>query len=65
MPTFELTLEQDFKLRQLEDLLPRADKEDLITVYLALQRQVYVLGNNLSQLVKEWPIHPPTTHEVP
>ena len=55
MPTTELTLEQSFKLRQLEDLLPKASKDDIITVFMALQRQCYVLGNNVSQLVKEWP----------
>lgn len=59
MPTTELTLEQSFKLRQLEDMLPRADKADIITVFLALQRQSFVLGNNISQLIKSWPSHHP------
>ena len=61
MPVLDLTLEQSFKLRQLEDLLPKASKDDIITVFMALQRQCYVLGNNVSQLVKEWPSHHPTT----
>ena len=61
MPTTELTLEQSFKMRQLEDMLPRADKEDIITVFLALQRQSFVLGNNISQLIKSWPSHHPAT----
>ena len=61
MPTIELTLEQDFKLRQLEDLLPKASKDDIITVFIALQRQSFVLGNNISQLVKTWPTHLNTT----
>ena len=47
-------MEQDFKLRRLEDLLPDAEKEDIITVLLALQRQSFVLGNNLTQLLKQW-----------
>ena len=47
-------MEQDFKLRRLEDLLPDAEKEDIITVLLALQRQTFVLGNNLTQLLKQW-----------
>ena len=63
MPTMELTLEQDFKLRQLEDLLPKASKDDIITVFIALQRQSFVLGNNVSQLIKEWPSHLATTPE--
>ena len=54
MPITELTMEQSFKLRRLEDLLPEADKADIITVLLALQRQNFVLGNNLTQLLKAW-----------
>jgi hypothetical protein len=61
MPITTLTLEQEFKLRQLDDLLPKADKKDIITLFMALQEQCYVLGNNVSQLVKEWPIHLNTT----
>ena len=63
MPIIELTLEQDLKMRQIEDALKHADREDIITVYLALQRQCYVLGNNISQLVKQWPTHPLITTE--
>mgnify|MGYP003116773911 FL=1 len=64
-PVTELTMEQQFKMRRLDDLLPKADKEDLITLMTALQHQNYVLCNTVSNLVKEWPIHPPTTPEVP
>lgn len=52
----ELTVEQSFKLRRLEDLLPTADKSDIITVLMALQRQNFVLANSVSNLVKQWPI---------
>ena len=51
-------MEQQFKLRRLEDLLPQAEKADLITVYLALQRQNYCLSNTLVNLVKKWPNNP-------
>ncbi|MAC32656.1 MAG: hypothetical protein CME38_03500 [Haliea sp.] len=51
-------MEQEFKLRQLEDLLKEADKADIITVYLALQRQNYCLTNTVTNLVKKWPNHP-------
>jgi hypothetical protein len=57
-------MEQSFKLRRLEDLLPEAEKEDIITILLALQRQSFVLGNNLTQLLKEWNKPPRTTDEV-
>ena len=65
MPVTEMTMEQSFKLRRLEDLLPEADKKDIITVFLALQKQNFALSNTVTQLVKEWPIHPPTTPEDP
>ena len=52
----ELTVEQSFKLRRLEDLLPSADKADIIAVFMALQRQNFVLANSVSNLVKQWPI---------
>ena len=65
MPIIEPTMEQSFKLRRLEDLLPKADKEDIITLFMALQRQNYALSNTVSNLVKQWPIHLPTTKEAP
>jgi hypothetical protein len=54
MPITELTMEQEFKIRRLEDLLPNASKEDIITIFLALQRQCFVLGNNMTNLLKQW-----------
>jgi len=57
-------MEQQFKLRQLEDLLETADRKDIITVYLALQRQNFCLTNTVTNLVKKWPNNPLlTTHE--
>ena len=59
-----LTMEQEFSLRRITDLLPEASKEDLITVFLALQKQNYCLTNSIKNLLKEWPIsNPPTTRE--
>jgi hypothetical protein len=48
-------------LRRLDDLLPNADKKDIITLFMALQEQCYVLGNNVTNLVKQWPTHLNTT----
>ena len=53
----QLTVEQDFKIRRLEDLLPKADKSDIITLFMALQRQNFALANTVSNLVKQWPNH--------
>ena len=69
-PIVELTMEQQFKMRQIEDALrhPDSPKEDIITVFLALQKQCFVLGNSLSNLVKHWPtptqMDPTTIEEV-
>lgn len=69
-PITDLTFEQDFKMRQIEDALnkPTTTKEDIITVFLALQRQNFVLSNSLTNLVKKWPIptqlDPTTIDEV-
>ena len=63
MPVMELTMEQEFQYRRIKDLLPKADKEDLITVFLALQKQNYCLSNTIRNLLKEWPLHLDTTDE--
>jgi hypothetical protein len=63
-PITELTLEQDFKIRQIEDALNRPDtrKDDIITIFMALQRQNFVLANNIRQLVSEW--NNPKDHSI-
>lgn len=57
-------MEQELKLRQIELILERGefDMKDLGTIFLALQKQCFVLSNNVSNLVKQWP-HLPTTPE--
>ena len=61
----EMTIEQQFKMRRLQDLLPEASKEDIITVLLSLQHQNFCLTNTVSNLVKKWPtpMDPRTTTE--
>ena len=58
-------MEQQFKLRQIQDALekPQTNKEDIITVFMALQHQCFVLSNTVSNLVKEWPTVLHTTPE--
>jgi energy-converting hydrogenase Eha subunit F len=65
-------MEQQFKLKQIENALrhPESKKEDIITIFLALQRQCFVLGNSMSNLVKKWPtpipqVQPTTDAEHP
>ena len=65
MPVTEMTMEQSFKLRRLEDLLPEAEKKDIITIFMALQRQNFALANTVTNLIKQWPNHPLITPEEP
>ena len=53
-------MEQDLKLRLLYDNLvkPETQKEDIITVFMALQEQAFVLSNSLTNLVNKWPKRP-------
>ena len=53
-PLMKLTLEQDFKMRVIEDNLRKHydKKEDVITVFLALQRQNFALGNALKDFIE-------------
>lgn len=53
-------------MRQLNDILnkPEAKKEDIVTVFLALQRQCFALTNTVTNLVKQWP-SPPLTMAIP
>ena len=52
-------------MRRIEDALnnPDTKKEDMVTVFLALQRQCFVLGNNMNQLLKQWKNPPLITPE--
>ena len=45
-------------MRLLEDRLEEIyheDKKDVITLFLALQRQNFVLGNSITNLIDNWP----------
>ena len=56
-PITQLTVEQDLRMRVLKDRLNETyydHKEDIITLFLALQKQNFVLGNSLSNLLKKW-----------
>lgn len=53
-------------MKQIENAIRSddANKEDIITIFLALQHQNFVLTNTVSNLVKKWPTALSTT-EVP
>ena len=66
-PITKLTVEQDLKMRLIEDRLKSGDVDykDVVTLFLALQHQNFVLGNSLTNLVQKWPKVHPTINEVP
>ena len=53
-------MEQDLKLRMTWDALNKrsSTKDDIITVFMALQQQNFVLSNSLTNLVDKWPKEP-------
>ena len=53
-------------MRLIADKLKRDDvrKEDIITVFLALQKQNFVLSNSLMNLIDKWPQEPVTTFGI-
>ena len=59
-PITKLTTEQDLKIRLIADKLKQkhVSKEDIITVFLALQKQNFILSNSLMNLVESWPKEP-------
>ena len=60
----ELPPAQEFRTRTIEMAIndPKTQKKDLITLLMALQRQNFVLGNAVTNLLNSWP-KPPTTKD--
>ena len=58
-------MEQDLQMRIIEDRLNSKDVkyEDVVTVFLAMQRQNFVLANSIQNLVNKWPKVQPTINE--
>ena len=65
-PITKLTMEQDLKLRLIEDRLKSGDVDhkDIVTLFLALQHQNFVLGNSITNLVNKWPPPPTPTDQT-
>ena len=66
-PITKLTMEQDLQMRLLEDKLNSGNVkyEDVVTIFLAMQRQNFVMGNSIKNLIEQWPKVHPTINEVP
>ena len=57
-PITKLTMEQDLQMRIIEDRLNESydeNREHIINLFLALQRQNFVMGNSLTNLIDNWP----------
>ena len=51
-------MEQDLKMRVIKDKITEGyheNKNEIIEVFMALQKQNFVLGNSLKNLVDHWP----------
>ncbi len=56
-PITELTMEQDLKMRVIKDRLEHTydhERDSIINLFLALQRQNFILGNSLTNLLEKW-----------
>ena len=53
-PVLELTLEQEFKLKEISIEVKDMDQEDLVLLFLQVMRRNYVLTNNMNKLLGEW-----------
>ena len=64
-PVTELTMEQDLKMRLIEDRLNsgEVDIKALAIVFIALQKQNFALTNSLLNLIDKWPKVQPTINE--
>ena len=54
-PVTKLTLEQEFKMKVIEDRLNEVyhdEKKHIITLFLALQKQNFVMANSLKNLLE-------------
>ena len=54
-PDLELTVEQQFELKKLEEAIETASRENLEHSVWELSRQIYILRNTIKNLIKHWP----------
>ena len=64
-PVLELTVEQFFKLRRIEDLCQELDKKEIINHFLQVQKQNFILNNTVRNLLHHWNATPLITPEDP
>jgi len=55
-------------MRLLDDALNSTydtNKEDIITVFLALQKQNFIMANSIRNLIEKWPVQNTTNVALP
>ena len=66
-PITKLTMEQDLQMRKLELSLNsgKVNYDDVVTVFLAMQKQNFLMGNSIKNLIDKWPkVHPTINEEL-
>jgi len=48
----------------MTDLLDKCPKEEMIPLFLDLQKTNFILTNNIGELLKAWTLHPTTPEEA-
>lgn len=54
-PVLELTVEQQFELKKLEESIEQASRETLEDAVWQQTRQAFLLRNTIKNLIKHWP----------
>lgn len=54
-PVLELTVEQQFELKKLEESIEQASRETLEDAVWQQTRQLFLLRNTIKNLIKHWP----------
>lgn len=54
MPLLEIKMEQEFLLRRIEAAIEDMPREDLEKLFIEQQRYIFILQNNVANLVKQW-----------
>ena len=47
----------------MKDLLDKCPKEEMIPLFLDLQKTNFILTNNIGELLKAWTLHPITPED--
>ena len=58
--SFDLTLEQQFEMRRIQDASLAISREDALDMLIQVSRLLMVKKNVISELVQELPLNPST-----